>query len=289
MPQFPEFYEEEHTEVLARVAWARRRPSMLWIGGAGLWFTIAFAITLIEAPAAGLSSDTMQALSHEAAEIGRAVDSAARDARLRADRIAGTSMIRAAILTDAATVADVMASEFKLSLAKGEVIELFQIRNGSPELLIRMPHTAGELPRITDRERTMVHFDGVDLRAVVCAHIERLKDGLGYDAHTAGNFVLSAPIDLAAVRRRLAELEVDATLAESGIAVHLVQRSPIAVSEMVELPVPTKIAKLTLTVAPSAMSARRAPWVAPVRNASYVLGALCLIAFGAIFVLRRPR
>lgn len=289
MPQFPEFYEEEHTEVLARVAWARRRPSMLWIGGAGLWFTIAFAITLIESPARGLSSDTRQALHHEVAEIGRAVDGAARAAHQRADRIAGTSMIRAAILTDAATVADVMASEFKLSLAQGEVIELFQIHNGTPDLLIRMPQTAGELPRITDRERTLVHFDGTDLRVVVCARIERLKDGLGYDAHTAGNFVLSAPIDLAAVRRRLTELELDATLAESGIAVHLVQRSPIAVSEMVELPVPTRVAKLTLIVAPSALSARRAAWVAPVRNASYVLGALCLIAFGAIFVLRRPR
>lgn len=289
MPQFPEFYEEEHTEVLARVAWARRRPSMLWIGGAGLWFTIAFAITLIEAPAAGISSDTMQALTHEATEIGRAVDSAARAAHQRADRIAGTSMIRAAILTDAATVADVMASEFKLSLAQGEVIELFQIRNSSPELLIRMPQSAGELPRITDRERTLVHFDGVDLRVVVCAHIERLKDGAGYDAHTAGNFVLSAPIDLAAVRRRLTELEVDATLAESGIAIHLVRRSPIAVSEMIELAVPTKIATLTLTVAPSTLASRRAGWVAPVRNVSYVLGGFCLLAFGAIFVLRRPR
>lgn len=288
MPQFPEFYEEEHTEVLARVAWARRRPSMLWIGGAGLWFTIAFAITLIESPVRGLSSDAMQALHHEAAEIGRAVDVAAHAARQRADRIAGSSMIRAAILTDAATVADVMASEFKLSLAQGEVIELFQIHNGAPELLIRMPQTAGELPRITDRERPMVHFDGTDLRVVVCAHIERLKDGLGYDAHTAGNFVLSAPIDLAGVRRRLTALEVDATLAESGIAVHLVQRSPVAVNEIVELPVPTGVAKLTLIVAPSALSARHAGWVAPVRNVSYALGALCLIAFGAIFVLRRP-
>jgi hypothetical protein len=285
----PEFYEEEHTEVLARVVWARRRPSLLWLGGAALSFTIAFAITLLAPASSGLKGDARQALQREAAEIGRAVDDAARAAHQRANSIAGTAMIRAAILTDAATVADVMASEYKLALAQGEVVELFQIRNGKPEQLIRLPQTAGELPRITDRERTMVHFDGTDLRVVVCARIERLKDGEGYDSHTAGTFVLSVPVDLAGVRGRLAQREVDATLAESGIAVHLVRRSPVAVGELVELPVPTRIAKLTLTVAPSALSGRRAAWVAPVRNASYSLGALSLIAFAAMFVLRRPR
>jgi hypothetical protein len=285
----PEFYEEEHTEVLARVVWARRRPSMLWLGGAALSFTVAFAITLLAPSPAGLHGAAMQALQHEADEIGRAVDAASRAAHKRADSIASTAMIRAAILTDAATVADVMASEYKLALAPGEVVELFQIRNGKPEQLIRLPQTAGELPRITDRERPMVHFDGTDLRVVVCARIERLKDGEGYDSHTAGTFVLSVPVDLAGVRGRLAQREVDATLAESGIAVHLVRRSPVVLAELVELPVPTGIAKLTLSVAPSALSGRRAAWVAPVRNASYSLGALSLIAFAAIFVLRRPR
>src|ERR1044071_5497590 len=140
----PEFYEEEHTEVLARVVWARRRPSLLWLGGAALSFTIAFAITLLAPASPGLKGDARQALQREAAEIGRAVDEAARAAHQRANSIAGTAMIRAAILTDAATVADVMASEYKLALAQGGAAELFQIRNGKPEQLIRLPQTAGE-------------------------------------------------------------------------------------------------------------------------------------------------
>jgi hypothetical protein len=285
----PEFYEEEHTEVLARVAWARRRPSLLWLAGAALSFTVAFAITLLAPQRTGFRSAEIQALQREASEIGRAVDAAAHTARKRADAIANTAMIRAAILTDAATVADVMASEYKLALSPGEVVELYQIQGARFEPLIRLPQTAGELPRITDRERTMVHFDGVDLRVVVCAHIERLKDGVGYDAHTAGMFVLSTPVDLAGVRRRLTDREVDATLAEHDIAVHLVRRSPVAVGEIVELPVPTKIAKLTLNVAPGALAGRRAGWISPLRNASYSLGALSLIVFAVIFALRRAR
>lgn len=283
----PEFYEEEHTEVLARVAWARRRPSLWWLGAAALSCSVAIAIGLLgPSPQHALAGDP--ALEREAAEIARAVDAAARTAHQRADAIAGTSMIRAAILTDAATVADVMASEYKLALAPGEVAEMFQIRNGSFELLIRLPQAAGELPRITDRDRTIVHFDGVDLRVVVCARIERLKDGAGYDAHTAGLFALSVPVDLAAVRRRLTERDVDATLAESGIAVHLVRRSPVVLGELVELPVPSKLARLTLTVAPSALASQRA-WLAPLRSACLGLAALCLITFAVIFVLRRAR
>lgn len=284
----PEFYEEEHTEVLARVVWARRRPSLLWLGGAALSFAIALAITLF-APGAPceLRGEALQALQREATEIGRTVDAAALAAHRRADTIAASATIRAAILTDAATVADVMSSEFKLALASGEVVELFQIRDTRPERLIRLPRNAGELPAITDRERTMVHFDGADLRVVVCAHIDRLKDGAGYDSHTAGMFVLSVPVDLAAVRSRLAAREVDAMLGDAGIAVHLVRRSPAAVDHHIELGVPTAIAKLTLTVAPSASA--RAGWLAPVRTASYSLGALSLIAFAVIFARRRPR
>ena len=66
----PEFYEEEHTDVLARVVWARRRPGMLWLGGAALSFTVAFAITWLAPSPAGVHGAAMQALQHEADEIG---------------------------------------------------------------------------------------------------------------------------------------------------------------------------------------------------------------------------
>src|SRR5262245_43727519 len=99
----PEFYEEEHTEVLARVVWARRRPSMLWLCGAVLSFAVALAITLFAPPSRGeLRGEALQTLQREATEIGRAVDAAALAAHRRADTIAASAMIRAAILTDAA-------------------------------------------------------------------------------------------------------------------------------------------------------------------------------------------
>jgi hypothetical protein len=196
-------------------------------------------------------------------------------------------MMRAAILTDAATVADMMSSEFKLQLAAGEVVELFQIHDSKLEMLIRSPATAA-LPAVKDRGVTIVQLDDRGPRVVVGAHVERLKDGAGYDSDKAGMFVLSAPVDLAAIRQRLSEHAVDATLVESGTSVHLVHQSPVTAGELVRLAVPSRTADLTLTVAPK-LNGHHARWIAPARRATFGLGALMLIVFALIFVVRRPR
>lgn len=280
-------YEEEHTEVLARVAWARRRPSMLWLVGAGLSFAAAVAISVFGQATRLIERATTLALQDEAAEIGRTVDAAADAAHQRADGIANTAMMRAAILTDAATVADMMKSEFQLQLAAGEVVELFQIKDSTREMLLRSPATAA-LPVVRDRGVTIVELDEHGPRVVVGARVERLKDGAGYDANKAGMFVLSAPVDLAAIRQRLSEHAVDATLVESGRSVHLVHQAPITAGEVVRLAVPSRTADLTLTVAPQS-GGTHARWITPARRATFGLGALMLFAFALIFVVRRPR
>src|SRR6185295_6457558 len=102
-------FEEEHTEVLARVVWARKRPSLLWLVGAGISFMTAIGATALSAQLA--RSDlraAAAALEREAIEIGRTVDAAVRAAHDRADSMARAPMLRAAVLTDAATVADLM-------------------------------------------------------------------------------------------------------------------------------------------------------------------------------------
>jgi hypothetical protein len=282
-----EIFDEEHTEILARVAWARKRPSLWWLVGAALSFTAAVAITVFAQASHLIERATTLALQDEAAEIGRAVDDAAQAAHQRAEGIANTALMRAAILTDAATVADMMQSELKLALAPGEVVEVFQIHDAKLEMLIRLPATAA-LPSIHDRDATIVNLDDSGPRVVVGAHVERLKDGAGYDANKAGMFVLSAPVDLAAIRRRLSQHAVDATLAESGKSVELVHSSPVTSGELVRLAVPSRTADLTLTVAPK-LDGHHARWIAPVRRATFGLGALMLIAFALIFVVRRPR
>src|SRR5215470_7609731 len=116
-----DLFEEEHTEVLARAVWTHRRPSTRWLGGAAMWFTAAIAITMCAPHSTHtLAPATIAALKHQAAELGLTIDAAIGAAHQRAQGVASTSMMRAAILTDAATVADVMKSEFKFQLAPGE-------------------------------------------------------------------------------------------------------------------------------------------------------------------------
>lgn len=271
--------------MLARVAWARRRPSKLWLVGAALSFTAAIVISVFGQASVLIERATTLALQDEAAEIGRIVDAAAAAAHQRADGIANTAMMRAAILTDAATVADMMQSEFRLELAAGEAVELFQIHDSRREMLLRSPATAA-LPPVKDRDVTIVQLDETGPRVVVGAHVDRLRDGAGYDSNKAGMFVLSAPVDLAAIRQRLAEHAVAATLVESGTSVHLL-RSPGPSGELVRLAVPSRTADLTLTVAPQP-AGRHARWIVPARHATFGLGTVMLLAFALMFVLRRP-
>jgi len=290
-----ELFEEEHTEVLARAVWTHRRPSMRWLGGAAMWFTSAVAITMCAPHSTHtLAPATVAALNHQASELGLTIDAAVRAASQRAHGVANTPMMRAAILTDAATVADVMKSEFKFQLAPGEVVELFQINDDQIDTLIRMPATAPALPRIGARDAATAEIDGAGLRVIVGARVDRLKDGEGYDARTTGMFVLSSPVGLEAIRQQIAEYAEDATLGDptrgsaprSGGAVQLVHPRSATAGRALSLPVPTEAAKLTLTVVP-VLTGHRAPWLDLARNISVVLGALMLIMFGLMLALHR--
>lgn len=285
----PELFEEEHTEVLARAVWTHRRPSMLWIGGAAMWFTAAIAITMCAPHSTHtLAPATVVALEHQASELGLTIDAAVRAARQRAQSVTQTPMMRAAVLTDAATVADVMKNEFKFQLAPGEVVELFQVHDGQIDTLIRMPATAAALPRIKDRDVAMVEIDGADLRVIAGERVVRLKTGEGYDTRTSGMFMLSSPIGLEAIRQQIATSADDATLVDASRAIHLVHQPSATAGHTLSLPVPTEAAKLTLTVVP-ALTGHRAPWLDLARNISVVLGALMLIMFALMLALHRRR
>lgn len=280
-------FEDEHTEVLARAVWTHRRPSLRWLGGGAMWFALAVAITMC-APHSTHTLDpaTISALDHQAAELGLTIDAAARAAHQRAQAVADTPMMRAAILTDAMTVADVMKNEFKFQLAPGEVVELFQVHDGQIDTLIRMPASAAGLPRVAERDVTIVDIDGSDLRVVVGARVKRIKDGEGYDEHIAGMFMLSSPVGLEAIRQQIAAHAEDATLVDASRAIHLVHQASPPAGHTLSLAVPTRAAKLTLTVVPE-LTARLAPWLDLARNIACALGGLMLLMFGLMFVQYR--
>jgi hypothetical protein len=285
----PELFEEEHTEVLARAVWTHRRPSMRWLGGAAMWFTAAIAITMCAPHSTHtLAPTTVVALEHQAGELGLTIDAAVRAARQRAKGVAGTQMIRAAVLTDAATAADVMQNELKFQLAPGEVVELFQVHDGQVDTLVRMPATARGLPAVGDRDATTVDIDGTDLRVIVGERVARAGDGVGYDTRISGVFMLSSPIGLEAIRQQIAPYAEDATLVEASHAIHLVHQASATTGHTLSLPVPTETAKLTLTVVPE-LTGHRAPWLDLARNISVVLGALMVIMFALLLVLHRRK
>lgn len=284
-----ESFEEEHTEVLARAVWMHRRPSMRWLGGAAMWFTFAVAVTMCAPHATHtLSPATVVALEHQAAELGLTIDAAIRAARQRAQSVANTPMMRAAILTDAATVADLMKSEFKLPLAPGEVVELFQIHDDQIDTLIRLPAPAPALPKIRDHDGALVEIEGAGLRVIAGAHVDRLKNDKGYDSRTNGMFMLSSPVGLEAIRQQIAAYADDATLINASRAIHLVHQPSVTTGHTLSLPVPTQAAKLTLTVVPE-LTAYRAPWLDLARNISFALGALMLIMFALMLALYRRK
>ncbi|HEX3473672.1 MAG TPA: hypothetical protein VHT91_01460 [Kofleriaceae bacterium] len=294
----PELFEEEHTEVLARAVWMHRRPSQRWLAGAAVWFALAIAITMCAPHSTHtLAPATVAALEHQATELGLTIDAAARAAHQRAQSVANTPMMRAAILTDAATVADVMKSEFRFQLAPGEVIELFQIHDGQIDSLIRMPATAPALPRIAARDVARVEIDGTGLRVIAGAHVDRLKDGEGYDARVAGMFMLASPVGVEPIRQQIAEYADDATLVDptegsaprpalldASRAFHLVHQASDTPGHTLSLAVATEVAKLTLTVVPR-LTGHRAPWLDLARNISFVLGALMGIMFALMLAL----
>jgi hypothetical protein len=285
----PELFEEEHTEVLARAVWMHRRPSMRWLGGAAMWFTSAIAIAMCAPHSTHtLAPATVAALEHQAAELGLTIDAAVRAAHRRAQSVANTPMMRAAILTDAATVADMMKSEFNFQLAPGEVVELFQVHDGQIDTLIRMPATARALPRIQDRDVARVEIDAAGLRVIAGAHVDRLKDGAGYDARVAGMFMLSSPVGVEAVRQQIAEYAENATLVDASRAFRLVHQPSEAPGHTLSLAVATEAGKLTLAVVPR-LTGDRAPWLDLARNISFVLGALMGIMFALMLALHRRK
>jgi len=280
-----ELFEGEHTEVLARVTWARRRPSMVWLLCAVIALAAAIAVTLL-APAGAetVDKETVKSIEAVAADLGKAVDAAAATAHARADKLAGVPAMRAGILTDAATVADVLRDEMKVALSPGETLEVFQIHDGKTTSLVRMPQTAAALPTIRDRDVGMVHLVGNGLEVVVGAPIEKIKTGEGY-ADRAGEVVLAVPVELDALRARLAEHARSALLQAEGSSQSFLATPPKGMA--VRAKVPSKTAELSLAAVPMTTS-HHAEWLEPLRYAIAGLGAALVLAYLLIYLLRKP-
>ena len=175
-----------------------------------------------------------------AALIGSTLDNEARAAQVRIDAVATSPMLRAAIETDAQTLADMARDKDLLFPVKGsETLEVFQITDKRVSML-RVPANAPALESVVPGKALLAsRLDGIAI--VVAAKVTSQSD-------ITGEVVLSVPVDLAAIKERLA------TVVDEGIVMGLtipvvVVKSTGVKGNVVSIPIATKVsdAKLSLS------------------------------------------
>jgi hypothetical protein len=260
-----------------------RRSAALWLVGALVAVIVAVAVSVADHMAAGAEERaTASALTADAERIASVFDAAARAAQLRANGIATTPLLRAAIETDAATLTDLATNEMVFTAGPGEALEVFRISNGKPVSLLRIPKSAQALPPPSNRD-TRFRSDGLGVTLAASAPISGYREGL------AGGIVIAAPVDLAAVRRALDDHTAGASLIGLGSELMLVDHRGGAGGPPVELTVPS-MGAWAAGAAKLIATPKRAPglsWAAPARYAAGGLAVLLLIGFAAS-VRRRP-
>jgi serine/threonine protein kinase len=262
-----------------------RRSSVLWLVGAVAAVVLAVGVTVADQIVVSTGDRAATtALAGDVERVSSAFDAAARTAHMRADGIAMTPMLRAAIETDAATLSDLANTEMIFTASKGEVLEVFQFRGATTSSLLRIPKTAPVLPQLKGRD-TRLRIEGKDVTMVASAPIS------GYHASLVGGLVISTPVDLSAIRRSLEDHAVQATLTGLGSDLVLAgSGAPGPGGAPVKLAVPSGgewNAGAAMLLATPKRTAGLA-WAPPVFYASGGLATLLLIGF-VVSLVRRPR
>jgi len=262
---------------------ATHRTPALWLVGAVLAGLVAVAVTVADQMIASAGERAAaSALAGDAERVASVFDAAARSAHMRADGIATTPMLRAAIETDAATLRDLANTEMLFTAETGEALEIFQVRGNQLASLLRIPKSGAALSPLAGRD-TRVSSDGRDVMLAASAPIS------GYGARVAGGLVISIPVDLTSIRRTLGEHAVRAQLTGLGKDLALIGPSDGPWVSPVKLAVPSsgKWSNGAMLVA-TAKQAIGLTWAWPVRTMSGGLAALMLVGF-IVGLARRPR
>jgi serine/threonine protein kinase len=250
----------------------RARPSRWWLACAALATIVAGGATFAKRNIVTTPDRTV--FEAEARRLGTALDDTAKNLQLRLEGAVAAPLLRAAIETDAATIADLAASEKILAPNSGEVIELFQTRGGKTGSLLRRPTNAPPLA-IAPGRATRFRSDGRQLIAVANAPIT------GYKAGFDGVFAVAVPIDLATARADVAEHATSAALAGLGPELALMP-NPAPGGDRIEIAIPGDRGRLVVTprVASNA-------WMDQVRYSSAGLAGVLLLIY--LIGLVRPR
>jgi hypothetical protein len=262
---------------------AKRRTPMLWLVGTAVAGMGAAAVSIGDQMVVSTEERAAaSALTADAERVASVFDASARSAHMRADGIATTPMLRAAIETDAAILSDLASTEMVFTAGKGDALEVYQFATGAPKSLLRIPKSAPALQPLKGRD-TKIRSDGRSVVLLASAPIS------GYRAGAGGGVVLSTPVDMGSLQHALAEHSAGASLTGLGSDLVLVEPSAGGGGTPVKLAVPSSgdwnAGGAMLVAAP-----KRAPglaWAGKARIASGGLSGLLLIGFVVSLVRRR--
>jgi len=195
----------------------KRRSSMPWLIAAVLAVGAGGALMYVEQPATASSDSSSKAkFDGDAEKLASLLEDELHAAGLRAEGIAQTPMLRAAIETDAATVKDMLHGDLSLAAKQGETLEIFQLRDGGAMIsMARIPDAAMAIKPI-GANQTRIESDGATVVVTASAAITRQQTGVG------GVIAVAEAVDLGAVKKRLADRATSATLTGLGKPVVLV-------------------------------------------------------------------
>jgi serine/threonine protein kinase len=263
---------------------AARRSPMWWLAGAAAAAALAAGVTVADRMMKSAGDLEMAgALSADVEKLAEVFDATARSAHLRANGIATSPMLRAAIETDAATLGDIASTELVFAADSGEVFEIFQFRGDRAVSLLRIPATAPSVQPL-EGYTTRLYSDGRGVTMAASAPIS------GYRTSITGALVIATPIDLKPIRRALGEHATHASLTGLGAELPLVGTGPAAGGSLIELAVPSNgdwsAGSAMLLATPKLATGLLWAW-----QACAVFGCLAaLLLLGAIVQLvRHPR
>ncbi len=178
---------------------ARRGPTPGWIVGSTVLFLAGLALFLVAPGGAGPDggAPNLALLQADADKLAADIDAATHAAELRAGGFAQSPQLRAAVETDAATVKDLIGTDFVLAQAKGETFELFQLRDAAAVALFVAPE--GPPLAVPTAAAPRLRSDGRVLSVVVSAPVV----SPGGSGGVAGGVALAVPIDLGPAVKQL--------------------------------------------------------------------------------------
>ena len=254
----------------------RSRLFVLWLVLALVAGAAGLVVPMFVKPATAPNAANLEPI---ASLIGSTIDGEARAAQVRIDAVATSSMLRAAIVTNAETLADMARDkDLVFPVKDGERLEVFQIDGGKRVSMLRVPANAAPIETLSPGDALLeARLDG--LAVVVSAKVTAPSSDI------TGEVALQVPIDLGAVKDRLAAV-VDEGIV-MGLAIPLVVVKSTGVrGNVVSVPIATKISDAKLSLSAIVRPAKAASSLGAVRLGAFGLAGLFAVLF-LVALLRR--